>query len=302
MIQVKLTVPALILVRFLMWFNILSYISMPFEPIMALIGLPKEMAFVWVSAMLTNNYTALVIFVNILPVTGPITVAQATILGSIILIAHNLPVEGGVCRGAGVSPLRVTVFRILSAIAFGLMVIQICRWFGLGQEKAEFIVTFSADPLPPWGLWLWSSIKSLAAIFAIVWFLLVLMAVMRKIGLIKIFTLFLSPIMRLSGVGQKATMITVIGMLLGLAYGGGLIIAESKSGNIPKDDIYGSIILMAICHSLLEDTILLASMGGSMWGLLVGRLIFAVLLAGLVIRLAKRPPARAILIGKKYYA
>ncbi|MDR2301071.1 MAG: hypothetical protein LBF38_03385 [Deltaproteobacteria bacterium] len=302
MIQVKLTVPALIAVRFLMWFNLLGYISMPFEPIMGLIGLPKEMALVWVSAMLTNNYTALVVYVNILPVTGPLDVGQATILGTIILIAHNLLVEGGVCRGAGVSPLRVTVLRIVSAIVFGLIVIQICRWFGLGQEKAEFIVTFSGDPVPPWSLWLWSSIKSLLAIFAIVWFLLILMAAMRKIGLIKIFTIFLSPIMRLSGVGQKATMITVIGMLLGLAYGGGLIIAESKSGNIPKHDIYGSIILMAICHSLLEDTIVMASMGGSIWGLLVGRLVFAVLLAGLIIRLAKRPPARAILIGKKYIA
>jgi spore maturation protein SpmB len=302
MLQVKLTVPVLIVVRLLMWFDILDYIALPFQPVMGLIGLPKEMALVWVSAMLSNNYTALVVYVNILPVTGALDVAQATVLGSLILIAHNMGVEGAVCRGAGVSPLRVTVLRILSAILLGFLLCQFFRWFGLGQEKAEFILTLSTDPVPPWGLWLWGTIKSLLIIFAIVWVLLVLMAIMRKIGLLKIFTLLLRPLMRLAGVGPKATMITVIGMLLGLAYGGGLIIAESKTGNIPKHDIYGSIILMAMCHSLLEDTALMASMGGSLWGLLFGRLALGVLLAGLIIRLAKRPPARAILIGKKYYA
>jgi hypothetical protein len=140
------------------------------------------------------------------------------------------------------------------------------------------------------------------AIFVIVWALLIVMAITRKIGLMKLIILLLSPLMRLSGVGPKATMITVIGMVMGLGYGGGLIIAESKSGNIPKEDIYNSIILMAICHSLLEDSILLASLGGSLWGLLLGRVIFAVLLARLVIQLAKLPKTKPIMVGKKYYA
>jgi hypothetical protein len=301
-IQLKLTVPALILVRLLMWFDLLGYFSMPFEMIMSLIGLPKEMALVWVSGMLTNNYTAMIIYLNILPATGSLTVAQATILGTIILIAHNLPVEGGVCRGAGVSPLRVTLFRILAAILFGILANIISGLLSIGQSAAQFIVTFSGEPVPPWGVWIWGSVKSLIAIFLIVWILLLFIALTRKIGLMRFIILALSPLMRVAGVGAKATMITVIGMVLGLAYGGGLIIAESKSGNIPKEDIYNSIILMAICHSLLEDTIVLSTMGGSLWGLLVGRVVFAVLLAGLVIRLARRNSAKSFLIGKKYYA
>jgi spore maturation protein SpmB len=301
-IQVKLTTPALIIVRLLMWFGLLGYFSIPFQPIMGLIGLPKEMALVWVTAMLTNNYAAVVICINVLPAVGSLTVAQATVLGLIILVAHNLPVEGGVCRGAGVSPMRVTVFRIFSAILFGFIVTRLCSLFGLGQGKAELLVAFSSDPVPPWGVWIWSSVKSLLAIFAIVWVLLVIIECFRKIGLMKIITASLAPVMRLAGVGQKATMITVIGMLLGLAYGGGLIIAESKSGNVPKEEIYGSIILMAICHSLLEDTIILGALGGSIWGLLVGRLIMGVALAGFVIRMARRPQAKPYLVGRKYYA
>jgi spore maturation protein SpmB len=176
LIQARLTVPAMIVVRFLMWFGLLGYISMPFEPIMGLIGLPKEMALVWVSAMLTNNYTALVIYVNILPVTGSLDVTQATVLATIILIAHNLPVEGGVCRGAGVSPMRITVLRLLAAILFGFLADRLCRVAGLGQDTAKFLVTITSDPVPPWGSWIMSNIKTLAAIFAIVWVLLLMIA------------------------------------------------------------------------------------------------------------------------------
>ncbi|MDR1112107.1 MAG: hypothetical protein LBP92_15780 [Deltaproteobacteria bacterium] len=301
-ILAKLTVPALILVRLLMWFGLVGYISMPFEPIMGLIGLPKEMALVWVSAMLTNNYTGVIVFLNVMPVAGPLSVSQATILGTIILIAHNLPVECGVCRGAGVSPLRVTVLRLLAAILFGFLANKICLAFGWGLSEAQCVITFAADPVPPWGTWAIVNVKSLAAIFLIVWVLVLLMALMRRIGLIGLITFLLAPLMRVSGVGRKATMITIIGMVLGLAYGGGLIIAESRSGNIPRADIYSSITLMALCHSLLEDTIILASLGGSLWGLLVGRLAFAVLLAGLIVRAARRPLGKAILVGKKYYA
>jgi spore maturation protein SpmB len=285
-----------------MWFGLLGYISLPFEPIMGLLGLPKEMALVWASAMLTNNYTAVVLYINISPAVAPLNVAQATVLATVILIAHNLPVEGGVCRGAGVSPLRVTSLRILAAVLFGLLCDRLCLLLGWGLEEARFIAGFQADPVPPWGVWLLGNLKSLAAIFLIVWALILLMALMRKIGLLKLCTMALSPLMRLSGVGPKATMITLIGMLMGLAYGGGLIIAESKGGQIPREDVYGSIMLMAICHSLLEDTIVMSSLGGSLWGLLIGRIVFGVLLAGLIVRTARRPMAQTILVGKKYLA
>ncbi|MDR0354461.1 MAG: hypothetical protein LBJ64_01810 [Deltaproteobacteria bacterium] len=296
----KLTVPALVAVRLLMWFNLVESISLPFEPIMSFMGLPKETALVWVTAMLTNNYTGVMIYLNIMPLIDPLNIAQATILGTIILIAHNLPVEAAVCRGAGVSPLRVTVLRILAAIMFGFLAHRLCLALGWGLNEAKCVINFRVDPAPPWGQWLWSSLKSLAAIFVVVLTLVLLMAILEKIGLIKIFSLILSPFMRVSGVGPKATMITIIGMVMGLAYGGGLIIAASKSGEIPKRDIYGSIILMALCHSIFEDTIILASLGGSLWGLLAGRIVFATLLCGLIVRLASRPSAQAIFIGRKY--
>jgi hypothetical protein len=300
LILVKLTIPALLAVRILTWFNLVEVISVPFEPIMGLMGLPKELALVWVTAMLTNNYTGVMIFLNISPLIGPISVAQATIMGTIILIAHNLPVEAGVCRGAGVSPLRSTVLRVAAAIIFGVLTFRLCQSLGWGTDEAHLVINFTVDPRPPWGTWFVSNVKSLAAIYFIVSALILLMAFLRKVRLIKLFAVILSPLMRLSGVGSKATMITIIGMVMGLAYGGGLIIAESKSGRIPKNDIYGSITLMALSHSLFEDTLVMASLGGSLWGLFVGRIVFSVAITGLIVRAARISAAQSFLIGRKY--
>jgi spore maturation protein SpmB len=296
----KLTIPALIVVRILVRLDLVGYISVPFEPVMALIGLPKEAALAWVTAMLTNNYTGVVVYLDLLPVMGPQTVLQATITGSLILIAHNLPVESGVCRGAGVSPLRMTVLRIGGALVYGALIHRLATMAGVGAGEASFVLELDVDPNPPWGVWLVGCLKSLLAMWLIVTSLLLIMAGFRKVGLIKLLTAALSPLMRLAGVGPKATMITIIGMLLGLAYGGGLIIAESRSGRVPAPDIYGSITLMALCHSLLEDTIILAALGGSLWGLLAGRLVFSVALTGVIVRAARRPGLRPLLVGRKY--
>jgi hypothetical protein len=300
LILIKLTVPALVIVRFLLWFDLVGYISLPFEPVMSLMGLPKEMALVWVTGMLINNYAAIVVYFNLLPITGPMTITQATIVGSILLIAHNLPVESSVCRGAGVSPLRITILRIFAAIFYGTLIYHLCKFLSIGNAEAGFVMDFVSDPVPSWGMWLLGMAESLGLIFAVILILLIIIAGMRRIGLITLFSRILGPLMKLSGVGPKATMITIFGMILGLAYGGGLIIAESRSGEIPKVDIYGSITLMAICHSILEDTILLSALGGSLWGLLIGRLAFAVLLTGLIVRAARIPSIQGLLIGRKY--
>ena len=280
--------------------NLVGYISLPFEPLMALMGLPKEMSLIWVTAMLTNNYTGMVVYLDLLPVMGPQTILQATIIGSMILIAHNLPVESAVCRGAGVSPLRMTLLRILGALAYGAIVFKLASAFGIGSGEASFVFSLDWDPRRPWGAWLLGSVESIAAMWLIVLSLLLLMAGMRRLGIIKLFTAILSPLMRIAGVGPKATMITIIGMLLGLAYGGGLIIAESRGGQIPKPDIFGSITLMALCHSLLEDTILLAALGGSLWGLLAGRLAYSLIVTAIIVRAARRPALRNFLVGRKY--
>ncbi|MGL4208342.1 MAG: hypothetical protein ACRCTY_03030, partial [Candidatus Adiutrix sp.] len=252
----KLIIPALILTRFILLFDIIPYAAVIFEPLMALMGLPPEAALVWVSGMLGNLYVAFTVYVSLAPALGPLTVAQVTILGSMCLLAHALIIEGQVCRGAGLSFWRVTLFRIILAIFFGLISAQVVALTGWGASPAVMlnIVDVHSTINPPWGQWLISTAKQLIFILILIEVLMIFMELVKYFNLTRLIMKVLGPFLKLAGVGEKALMVTVFGCVLGLTYGGGLIIAESRSGHLSKQDIFGSMMLMAAFHSLFEDT------------------------------------------------
>src|SRR5690606_22422563 len=98
----KVMVPALVAVRLLDEVGATAWVAVALSPLMALVGLPDEVAIVWAAAMLVNIYTGMVVFFDVVPSLG-LSVAQVTVLGAMILVAHSLPVEGAVARAAGSS-------------------------------------------------------------------------------------------------------------------------------------------------------------------------------------------------------
>jgi|GEM_PF-339535 len=297
----KLTIPAMLLTRLLLYFELIPYVAAVFKPAMALVGLPPEAALIWVAGMVANLYVAITVFVSLAPVMGTLTLAQVTTLGCLCLLAHGLIVEGQVCRGAGLSFWRVTLFRLLAALIFGLIVSQGSALAGWGGEPSVMLlnaVDFVSDTVPPWSDWLLGSARQLLLILVVVEILMLGMELIKLLGLTRLIMKVLGPILRLAGVGEKAVMVTVIGCVVGLALGGGLIIAESRGGHISQRDIFGSMMFMAVFHSMIEDTLIVWAFGGSLWWLLGARLIFAVALAGLVTRLTQRLAWKPILVGR----
>ena len=297
---VKLMVPALLLTRLLLYFNLMGDVAQVFRPVMSLLNLPPEMALVWVATMLANFYVGIGIFISLLPTMDPLTVSQATTLGCLCLLAHTLIIEGQVCRGTGVSFWRVTVFRIASAMVLGLIINWTTALTGWGTEPSSVIsamLVFS-DAVPPWGVWALSVVKQLVMILILMESLLLLMELIKYYGLTRLIGKVLGPPLRLAGVGESALMVTIIGCVVGLGYGGGLIVAESRSGNIPPGDIFGAMMLMAVFHSIVEDTLLAWALGGSLWWLLGARMVFALSLVGIINRLARRPRWHPLIVGK----
>jgi hypothetical protein len=83
---------------------------------------------------------------------------------------------------------------------------------------------------------------------------------------------------------------TVIGMTLGLSYGGGLIIQEARSGRLSKHDVFFSLALLSICHSIVEDTLLMMVIGGHLSGILWARVLFSLLIIFLLVRIIRKIP------------
>jgi hypothetical protein len=82
----------------------------------------------------------------------------------------------------------------------------------------------------------------------------------------------------------------MIGLTLGIAYGGGLIIHQAKSGSVPPRDLFFSITLMGLSHSLIEDTMLMIMVGAHISGVLLARIVFSLAAVAVIAGVCRRLP------------
>ncbi|MFW6055143.1 MAG: nucleoside recognition domain-containing protein [Thermodesulfobacteriota bacterium] len=283
----RIMIPVMVLVKILVELGWVSYLALPLEPVMELVGLPAEMGLVWATAMLDSYYSGIVVLLSLLE-SQPLTVAQMTVLGSMILICHALPVEVKIAQASGNRFLFQLVLRILGGFALGFLLHHIYAAGGwLQQENSVFWQKGGAIPttLASWAL---NQGRNLLAIFLIILTLVVLMRILKRFGVIDLINRLLSPLLRILNIGREAGTLTIIGMTLGLSYGGGLIIHEAGSGRIEQRDVFGAMTMMGLAHGLIEDTIVLALLGAHLSGILFARILFALLAVALVMRIIPR--------------
>ena len=113
------------------------------------------------------------------------------------------------------------------------------------------------------------------------------MKILKNLGIIEKLNQWMEPALELLGMSKKAAPLTIIGTTLGISYGGGIIINEAQSGNLSRKDAFLSVSLMGLTHSLIEDTLLMMTIGASLIGILFGRVIFSVIIMLLLINIIK---------------
>jgi len=282
----KILIPVSIIVKILSELGAIEVIGDYLSHAMGVVGLPGEFGLVWATAMLTNIYGAIVVLFS-LSQESIYTVAQVTVLAVMILFAHALPIEARIAQKAGVKLWSTLSLRIFGAIAFGFVLNLIFTNFNLFQDESSMI--WQPDIVNPTIYqWILEQIKYYLIIFLIILGLVSLMRVLQKTGAINRLNNFLKPGLEILGMNKNAAPITIIGMTLGLAYGGGLIIRETKSKLLTKKDIFLSLSLMGLSHSLIEDTLLTLSMGATIFGILFGRILFTILIIAILIRIINR--------------
>lgn len=280
----KVMVPIIVAVKIIKELGLIGYMAMPLSPLMALVGLPPDMGLVWATAMINNIYGGIIVYAA-LAADGPaLSAAQSTVLSTMMLIAHNLLVEGRVTHKCGVGFWGQTLIRVLGALACGALMHLVFSAFGLFAEPAPLLFAAQPEDASPWR-WALGEARNLASIFLIITGLMVMMRVLGQLGLLGLFERLLLPVLRLIGIGRSAATITVIGLVMGLSYGGGLILHEVRGGKLSRADVFSSISLMGLSHALIEDTLLMALIGASAWGTLGARLVFSLAAVALLSRL-----------------
>ena len=276
-------IPIIIIVKIIEELGGIHYISMALEPLMALVGLPASTGLVWATTMIVNIYGGMIVLIT-LPTQEPLTIAQVTVLGGMMLIAHALPIEVRIAQKAGIRVLFTLLLRIGGALLMGIILHQIYTIGDFLNQPTNALwdpQIITNDTLLAWSI---AQLKILGQVFVIISVLVVFLKLLKLSGIEKLLIILLKPLLKVLGLSEKTTSITIVGITLGLTYGGGLLINEAKQRSISKIDIFGSLSLFALCHSLIEDTLLIMLLGADITGMLYFRLLFSLIVMMMIIR------------------
>jgi hypothetical protein len=278
----KVLIPTLIVVKIAEAAGAVYWLNIAMAPIVTLIGLPADMAIVLTTTILTNPYAGLMLL-SATPTAASLSVAQTTIIASFMLFAHSLPVEAAITRNAGLRVGVTLIVRVGAAILFCALLNLFFSQFNLLGETANLhLPQFDATPsLMQWTL---DQIKGLVFIQGVIVVLIIGLELLRWIGVERLIQKMMHPILVLVGIGSRASTIVIVGLTLGLGFGGGLMIKDVRQGMIPAQAAVGSLVLINLYHSVFEDTAVMMLLGPSLFYILVVRGVFALILTYLIIR------------------
>jgi len=287
LILFRIMIPVSIAVKILQMAGFIQVLGNLFYPVMKYTGLPGEMGLVWATGMITNLFGGIIAFLNI---SGDmdLTVAQITTISIMMLVAHTFPIELTIARKTGVRLVPMFFIRMIFAYLFGFIIFHVYALLGLNTEIAQ--IAWHPDVVPDDSIMSWaiSELKNYLIIIGFIFCLMLLLRILKKIGFIDLITRVLNPFLKVLGIGKEVSTIALVGLTLGVVYGGALIINEVKSNPaIPKKDIFYAMVLMGLCHSIIEDTILMVSLGASFTGILVIRLLLSMLVLFILVRLTR---------------
>lgn len=278
----KIIIPISIIVKILSELGLIEVIGKGISPLMGLVGLPGDFSLVWATTMITNIYGGMIVFFN-LTLINTYSIAEVTILATMMLIAHTLPIEVRVTQKAGIRAWFTIVLRISCAFIIGFILSFIFTKFNILQYQNNII--WQPNITNPTLLqWIIDQLRNYIMIFLIILGLMTFIFILKKIGAMKKLNNLMEPVLRFLGMSKNAAPVTIIGMTLGLSYGGGIIIKEAKEKMLSKKDVFLSLSLMDLSHSLIEDTLLMVAIGASLLGILVARIIFTIIIIFILIK------------------
>lgn len=267
----KIILPISLLVRLLQYSGVLGTISEFFYPVFSLVGLPGETAIVYITSLFTPLYAPIALITSM-----SLGVREATILALMCLLAHNLIVESSIQAKTGSSFWGITVLRIFMGfvIAFTLNLVMPKDGWGM------VAITQSAEICDSWSqvfvLWFTSSMQVVLMITVIVTALMLLHYLLVEFNLLNRISNFLSPLMKVFGLPKDTAFCWLVGNLVGLAYGGGIMVEQMEEKKLARESGRLLNIHLAISHSLLEDTLIFVAIGIPILWIVITRLLFAI--------------------------
>ncbi len=266
----KLILPISLVFRLLDYSGLLVFFADYLNPVFTHLGLPGSTAIIFISSIFLPLYAPLAIITSM-----TLTLRELTILALMCQVAHNLPVESAIQAKTGTSFWAMFSVRIFMSIIIGF-VLNLILPQNMGMpsflQTAPEMMNTLGDVLIAW---LITSLRISILIITVVTILMITYRLLEEYNLISKLSKSIEPLLKIFGLPKSTGFLWLIGNIVGLAYGGALMIDQMKDGKVSKAE--GSLLNyhLAISHSILEDNLLFVALGVSIWWVLATRLIAA---------------------------
>lgn len=267
----RLMIPISLTVTLLQHWGVLSWVAGYLHPLFSMLGLPGESAVLFISGAAAGTYAGIAAMTSV-----QLTLRQASIVGIMILLCHALPMECSVNRLTGSSFWRMGLIRLFMAFVAGF-----CLNLLLPELSGPYLYLGApaqstlAQVLHTWVL---SQLQVAAMVFLIIYSLMVLQRLIEAYSLLQPLSRLLAPLMRLFGLPSRAAYMWLVGNVLGLSYGSAVMLEMEEKGYITRQEANEVNYHLIMNHSMLEDTVVLALTGISVFWILGTRILFALII------------------------
>ena len=269
----KLIIPLYILADVLLYFDVLKHISFLFEPITDILNLPKEAALGIAAGMLFNLYAGIAFLAPL-----GLNNYEWTILATFLGVAHSLIIENAVMKKIGISHTYSFILRISMAFIAVLPLTFMPKELFNGTSTYHDSVKTIYNSMQEMFMHSVTNATILSIkVILLVTFIIFLMAYLKS-----------TKMMQAYQKKVNTTFPIMAGLILGITYGAGILIHESKTGTLNKVDIFYIATFLMICHSIIEDVLLFVIFGANGWLVIMIRLSMAFVFSALLVKMYKR--------------
>ncbi len=272
----------MILIEVLKYLGLITWLGQILAPLMYPLGLPGEMGLVWATSLTLSIYNGLAVFYLLASTVDSLSLANVTVLMSLILVAHSLPIEQRILQKVGLRILPSTLFRFSLGYTYALILNYIYGFFPSFGEAISLNPALVFPPNDSFGQWAWSLVKFFFTIYIIILILIFFIKALDELNITKKLSNGLAKAMKPLAIKPKIMPIMMTGILLGISYGGGLLIREFNKSEANPADVIKVFYFLSLCHSLIEDTLIVMTTGAHYSGVFIGRIVFTFLIMMIV--------------------
>lgn len=117
--------------------------------------------------------------------------------------------------------------------------------------------------------------------------LMLAIEILKDLKLLEKFSKFMSPLTKFLRIKEDASLPLIIGSILGLFFGAGVLFQSVQDGDLDKRSLVIISVFLALCHAVIEDTVIFVPIGASLPLVLSIRVATAFIMAFVASRLIK---------------